>query len=177
MLICLTSVGIIQKDKIDQSSPEYQAWRDGTISLRDYIYSGIAGNWVDTTRLDVTSKYSDADDIFTQLVDHVIESLRSDNKFTKRMFRYLINDEVITGRELCLALYAQGVLAYDAQAIAALQMGDSTYTYQFIKEKISNLELTPAQLALDPCTAGVVVTDVKTGEVRAWSHIPAMTIT
>ena len=62
---------------------------------------------MDTTRLDVTSKYSDADDIFTQLVDHVIESLRSDNKFTKRMFRYLINDEVITGRELCLALYAQ----------------------------------------------------------------------
>ena len=73
--------------------------------------------------------------IYSQLVDHVIESLRSDNKFTKRMFRYLINDEVITGRELCLALYAQGVLAYDAQAIAALQMGDSTYTYQFIKER------------------------------------------
>lgn len=110
-------------------------------------------------------------------MDHVIESLRSDNKFTKRMFRYLINDEVITGRELCLALYAQGVLAYDAQAIAALQMGDSTYTYQFIKEKISNLELTPAQLALDPCTAGVVVTDVKTGEVRALVTYPAMTIT
>lgn len=167
------SVGIIQKDKIDQSSPEYQAWREGTISLRDYIYSGIAGNWVDTTRLDVTSKYSDADDIFTQLVDHVIESLRSDNKFTKRMFRYLINDEVITGRELCLALYAQGVLTYDAQAIAALQMGDSTYTYQFIKEKISDLELTPAQLALDPCTAGVVVTDVKTGEVRALVTYPS----
>ena len=80
------SVGVIQKDKIDQSSPEYQAWRDGTISLRDYIYSGIAGNWVDTTRLDVTSKYSDADDIFTQLVDHVIRILRSDNQIYKRMF-------------------------------------------------------------------------------------------
>ncbi|MFR2693030.1 MAG: hypothetical protein ACLTBV_21060 [Enterocloster bolteae] len=44
-----------------------------------------------------TSKYSDADDIFGQLVDHVIESLSNDNKFTKRMFRYLVNDEVITG--------------------------------------------------------------------------------
>ena len=64
-------------------------------------------------------------------------------------------------------------MAYDAQAIAALQMGDSTYTYQFIKEKISNLELTPAQLALDPCTAGVVVTDVKTGEVRALVTYPS----
>ena len=52
-------------------------------------------------------------------------------------------------------------------------MGDSTYTYQFIKEKISDLELTPAQLALDPCTAGVVVTDVKTGEVRALVTYPS----
>ena len=43
--------GIVQRDKIDQNSQEYQAWKAGTISLRDYIYSGIAGNWVDTTRL------------------------------------------------------------------------------------------------------------------------------
>ena len=168
------AVGIVQRDKIDQSSPEYQAWRDGTISLRDYIYSGIASSWVDTTRLDViTSKYSDADDIFSQLVDYIIDSLRGDNKFTKRMFRYLINDDVITGRELCLALYSQGVLDYDAQAIAALQVGDSGYAYQFIKEKISNLDLTPAQLALDPCTAGVVVTDVRTGKVRALVTYPS----
>ena len=37
--------GIVQRDKIDQNSQEYQAWKAGTISLRDYIYSGIAGNW------------------------------------------------------------------------------------------------------------------------------------
>ncbi len=40
----------------------------------------------------------------------MIESLKNDNKFTKRMFRYLVNDEVITGNQLCLALFAQGVL-------------------------------------------------------------------
>ena len=168
-----SSVGIIQKDKIDQSSPQYQAWRDGTISLRDYIYSGIAGNWVDTTRLDVSSKYSDADDIFGQLVDYVIESLKNDNKFTKRMFRYLVNDEVITGNQLCLALFAQGVLDDNPQEIAALRTGGSAYAFQFIREKISNLELTPAQLALDPCTAGVVVTDIRTGEVKALVTYPS----
>lgn len=168
-----SSVGIIQKDKIDQSSPQFQAWKDGTISLRDYIYSGIAGNWVDTTRLDVSDKYSDAEDIFTQLVDYVIESLRNDGKFTKRMFRYLVNDEVITGNQLCLALFAQGVLDDNPQEIAALRTGDSSYAFQFIREKISNLDLTPAQLALDPCTAGVVVTDVRTGEVKALVTYPS----
>lgn len=167
------SVGVIQKDKIDQSSPEYKAWKDGTISLRDYIYSGIAGSWVDTTRLDVSNKYSDADDIFSQLVDYVIQSLKNDNKFTKRMFRYLVNDNVITGNQLCLALFAQGVIKDNPQEKAALETGDSNYAFQFIREKISNLELTPAQLALDPCTAGVVVTDVRTGKVKALVTYPS----
>lgn len=167
------NVGIIHKDKIDQLSPEFQAWKEGSISLRDYIYSGIAGNWVDTTRLDVSDKYSDAEDIFNQLVDYVIESLRNDNKFTKRMFRFLVNDEVITGNELCLALFAQGVLDENPQEMAALRTGDTSYAFKFIREKISNLDLTPAQLALDPCTAGVVVTDVRTGEVRALVTYPS----
>lgn len=64
------------------------------------------------------------------------------------MFRYLVNDGVITGNQLCLALFAQGVLAQDPQAIAALETGDSSLAFAFIKEKISNIELTPAQLAL-----------------------------
>ena len=41
------------------------------------------------------------------------------------------------------------------------------YAFQFIANKISDVEITPAQLALDPCMAGCVVTDVKTGEVLA----------
>ena len=164
--------GIVQRDKIDQNSQEYQAWKAGTISLRDYIYSGIAGNWVDTTRLAASSKYSNADDIYSQLVDYIIAQLQDDKNFTKRMFRYLVNDNVITGSQLCLALFAQGVLRDDPQARAGLATGDSAYTYNFIKNKIADLELTPAQLALDPCTAGCVVTDVKTGELLALVSYP-----
>ena len=36
-----SSVGIIQRDKIDPSSEAYQAWKEETISLREYIYSMI----------------------------------------------------------------------------------------------------------------------------------------
>ena len=66
-----------------------------------------------------------------------------------------------------------GVLRDDPQARAGLATGDSAYTYNFIKNKIADLELTPAQLALDPCTAGCVVTDVKTGEIRALVSYPS----
>ena len=37
-----SSVGIIQRDKIDQNSDTFAAWREGNLSLRDYILSGIA---------------------------------------------------------------------------------------------------------------------------------------
>ena len=97
------SCGIVLPDKIDQNSAPYQSWKAGTVSLRDYIYSGIAASWVDTTKLDSTSKYSNADDIYIQLVDYIITRLQDDKRFTKRMFRYLINDNVIPGNWLCLA--------------------------------------------------------------------------
>lgn len=38
---------------------------------------------------------------------------------------------------------------------------------------IRNLEITPAQLALDPYSASCVLTDVNTGEVRALVSYPS----
>jgi len=169
------AVGIIKRDGIDVNSTEYIAWKNDEISLRDYIYAGIANNWVDTARLkeQVSSKYSSADDIYQALVDFVMADLATDTKFTKRIYRYLINDEVITGRQLCLALYAQGVLPYDEQQVQLLTVNGDNYAFTFLKEKISNIEITPAQLALDPCTGGCVITDVNTGEVRALVTYPS----
>ena len=47
--------GVIIKDSIDTKSAEYQAWKNNAISLRDYLYYGIASNWIDTTKLNITS--------------------------------------------------------------------------------------------------------------------------
>lgn len=168
-----SSVGIVKRDAIDTNSEAYLAWRSDEISLRDYLYAGISENWIDTTRLKVESKYSSADDIYMVLVDYVLEQLQNDTKFSKRMFRYLINDGVITGRQLCIALYDQGVLPYDAQQVQLLQSNGDIYAFSFMKEKISRIEITPAQLALDPCTGGAVITDVNTGEVHALVTYPS----
>lgn len=165
--------GIIMKDKLDINSPSYQAWKTENSSLRELLYAGIAESWIDTTKLDIENKYSNADDIFNILVEHALKSLETDDKFAKKIYRYMVNDEVITGRELCLALFAQGVLPEDPEAMEMLRGNGSNYAYTFIIDKISKLELTPAQLALDPCTAGCVVTDVKTGEVLALVTYPS----
>jgi penicillin-binding protein 2 len=164
------TVGIIKEDAIDTSSAEYQAWKADEISLRDYLYYGIANGWVDTTKLGTSSKYSNADDTFEALVAYSLDKLKDDRNFTKKIYRYLINDDVITGQELCLALYDQGVLIDNGQDAAELRATGDAYT--FLIKKLSSLEITPAQLALSPCNAGVVVTNDKTGEVLALVSYP-----
>lgn len=167
------TIGIIQKDKIDRESSEAVAWRDESISLRDYLYSGIAGNWIDTTKLEISSRYSNADDSFQAIVDFIMEQLKEDTKFTKRIYRYLVDQDVVTGRELCLALYSQGVLEYDQDQVALLTANGTEYAYTFLLDQISKIAITPAQLALDPCTAGCTVTDINTGKVKALVTYPS----
>ena len=169
----LVSDGIIQTSKIDHESEAYLNWKADTISLRDYIYAGIADSWIDTTGLAIESKYSDSDHIYQVIVDYVMEDIQKDTSFSKKIYRYLINDNIVTGKELCLALYAQNILAYDENEVRLLEVGGDEYAFQFLKQKIADIEITPAQLALDPCSASCVITDVNTGEVRALVTYPS----
>jgi len=169
----LVNEGIIKTDKIDQNSEAYKNWREDTISLRDYLYNGIAESWIDTTKLNIEDRYSDADHIYQVIIDYVMEDLKSDNAFAKRIYRYLINGGTVTGKELCLALYSQNILAYDESEVRMLEANGDEYAFQFIRQKISDIEITPAQLALDPCSASCVITDVNSGEVRALVTYPS----
>ena len=54
------------------------------------------------------------------------------------------------------------------QALHPVQMS----AYDFMINKIANLEIEPAQLALAPCSASAVITDVKTGKVLACVSYP-----
>lgn len=165
--------GIVIKNSQDAASTDYQAWKDDSISLRDYLYYGIANNWIDTTKLNIQSKYSNADDVFEALVNYVFDNLSEDKAFTKKIYRYLINNNVVAGKELCLALYSQDVLAYDETEVSRLSQGTADYAFEFLISKIRSIEITPAQLALDPCTASCVVTNVKNGEVLALVTYPS----
>ena len=118
---------IVQRDAIDTSSDMYQAWKNGTISLREYLYYGIANNWIDTTKLDIQSRYSNADDVFTALLDDCFRDLEQDPAFEKLIYQYLINNNVVTGRELCMALYSQNVLAYDENEVNLLRVSGEEY--------------------------------------------------
>ncbi|MCI8453645.1 MAG: penicillin-binding protein [Lachnospiraceae bacterium] len=169
----LVSQGIIKTDAIDQNSDAYKAWKEDAISLREYLYAGIAESWIDTTKLSIESRYSGADDIYEVILARIMDDLESDDAFAKRIYQYLVNDGTVSGRELCLALYSQNILAYDEAEVRELEAGGEEYAFRFIRQKISDIEITPAQLALDPYSASCVITDVNTGEVRALVTYPS----
>lgn len=169
------NAGIIDSSKIDVTSESYLGWREDSISLRDYIYSGISEGWINTEGLDSDgqSPYADADDLFSEIVDFVMTKLSEDVSFDKLIYKYMIIDRTqVTASLLCMALYEQGVLECDEQAYNALSSGDEDQAYRFFMQRIIDIDITPAQLALDPCMGSVVVTDVNTGDVKALVTYP-----
>lgn len=147
-------------------------WSYRTMTLKQYLENCITENYVDTTKLSIDSKYSNTEDIYQALIQSIADGLRTDTSYNKLVYKYLILDGVLTGRELLLAMFDQGALAYDEVAIANLTSGGSNYAYSFFIDKISRLEITPAQLALSPHSGFCVVTNVNTGEVLAMVSYP-----
>lgn len=168
------SGGLIDTQAIDRQSESYLAWRDDTISLRSFIYSGISEGFIDTTGFETerTSRYEDADALYGQIVELIMADMAEDDGFEKLIYKNMIINDTISGNLLCMALFEQGILDMDEQAYAMLSMGDESYAFSFFIDCIYDLDITPAQLALDPCMASVVVTDVKTGEVKALVTYP-----
>ncbi len=163
---------VLVSSEIDTTDETYIAWTtDEVISLKEYLEYAISMNWVDVSGLDVESAYLNSDEIYEVLLEFISTELADDAEFHTMVYKYILQDDVVSGREICLLLYDQGVLEYDEETIKRLESG--TYAaYTFMVEKISNLEITPAQLALEPCSAGCVITDPNTGEVLACVSYP-----
>ena len=167
----LSSNGILMSDKIDTGDEIYTAWKNDTISLKEYLSHAIDSNWIDITGFSVDEKYSDSSEIYDFLVQYILEELKTDQGFSKKIYKSMIQSDLISGTQLCLILYDQGVLPYDETKVTALSKGQIN-SFDFLREKIHNLEITPAQLALDPCTGSCVITDVNTGELLACVTYP-----
>lgn len=167
----MDDTGILDADAIDREDATYIAWTtDETISLREYLLYAISQDWVDVTRIPLTSDYLDSNEIFTALADYIEEYLAQDEGFSRQVYRYMIENEQLSGSDICLILFDQGIIGMNEEDYTNLSVGALT-AYDFIRSKIYTLELTPAQLALEPCSGSVVVTDLN-GNVLACVTYP-----
>jgi len=164
---------VLMKDAVDTSDATYIAWtKDEVISLREYLQYAISMNWIDVTKIAGDSPYLDSQEIFQSVLDYIRETLMEDMEFGKMLYKYMLLDDQVSGREVCLLLYEQNVLEYDEVMVERLRSGQIS-SYNFMLEKIRNLEITPAQLALEPCSGGVVIVDSDTGDTLACVTYPS----
>lgn len=165
--------GIIMRDKVDTGDATYLAWTtDEVISLNEYLKYCIAMNWIDVSKLELEGQYSDSEQIYTQIVNYIFEQLDEDDSFTKKIYRFMIKNDLISGNQICRVLQEQKIVELTAEEEDEFNRG-AVSAYTFMTDRIRDLDITPAQLALDPYSASAVITDVNTGDVLAMVSYPS----
>lgn len=174
--VLTTGSKVILSDNIDANDATYKSWKEEeSINVYTYLSYAISKNWIDTSLLKsyVSSDgdYSDSNELYQGIVSFLMDYINSDSGFDKLVYKYLIKAGAVTGRQICMMLYEQNILEYDEAQYEGLNRG-TIVPYDFIRGKIETLEITPGQLALEPCTGSMVATDPNTGEVLVCVSYP-----
>lgn len=169
----LLDTDILQSKLISSSDETYKAWAsEEVISLAEYLMYAISQNWISTDMLELTGAYSESSEIYEKIVDLIFDSLKADSNFDLLVYRYLIKQDKVKPRTICQCLLDQGVVSISEEK--SRQWEKKTLTpFAFITGCISELQLTPAMLALEPYSASMVITNVQTGEVLALVSYPS----
>lgn len=164
------NTGILDSGAVDYSDDTYTEWSQGNISLYAYLNYAISRNWINTVNLSGSS-YSSSAEIYQAILDYVEEYIESDSGLDRLIYENLIQDGTVTGAQICAIVYEQGVLDMDEDLYGGLRVG-TVSAYNWLCDRIENLDITPGQLALEPCSGGAVVTDPGSGEVLSCVSYP-----
>lgn len=169
----LRETGFLVGTLIDTSDQTYKDWIAGSISFPDFLLYALETGWVDMQRFEGDLAYNTVDACYDYLAEVLILGLSEDyGEFDKLLYDEMIHTDVIFGTEIGLAMYRQGVLKRDAEQESLLRRGDQDTAFNFFKDKIRSMEIKPSQIALDPCSAGLVLTDPDTGELLCTVSYP-----
>ena len=164
---------ILMEDVVDKNDATYIAWtKDEVISLSEYLNYAIAQNWINVSKLSIDSRYSDSVEIYSKILEYIFDVLDRDPDFDKKIYRYMILNDELTGRQICSLLLEQNIVELSQEELSQFESGAEA-PYNFMRNRIEQLDLTPAQLALDPYSGSIVVTDVNTGDTLAIASYPS----
>ena len=164
---------IIITSMISENDPVFQKWKNGTISMRTFLRTAVNNEWIDITSFDIRSDYYDADKIYKELVSYVTDRLKQEEDFDKILYKYLIRKGTLSGKRVCLLLFSQNVLDQKKDEDYKSLYRDEISAYDFMRRKIEDIDITPAQLALDPCSGSVIITDPDNGKIKAMVSYPS----
>lgn len=163
---------ILNESSIDQEDDVYKRWKDKSgISVKEFLTYAVENGWIATGIIDSERGYFTTDEMYTLLIESIEKKIASDSEFEKILFKWLLFEDRITGNDICSLLYDQQILSVADDDYEKLVSG-AIDAFSFMKKKIEQLEITPAQLALDPCSASAVVVQQETGKVLALVSYP-----
>ncbi|WP_177205520.1 penicillin-binding transpeptidase domain-containing protein [Acetitomaculum ruminis] len=166
----LNAAGVIVTSNF-KDDETFDKWTKGNISLYEFLSYAISSGNLDSTQIETSVKYSDSAEVYQSLVEYITKHIFESDGFSKIVYDYMIKNDAISDSQLCLILFDQGIIQDTGSEAESLSNG-SVSAYNFMYNKIKTLVITPAMLALDPCSASCVVTDVNSGEVLAMVSYP-----
>ncbi len=169
----LAESGIYNTKVIESTDKTYKEYLSGNISLGTFFQYAINQGAIDITEFELSNDYYDSQEVYNALVDYVETMLAEDTEFDKLIMKYMIKSNTVSGEQIIYVLFEQGVLDKDKDKDFLNFSTGELSAYSFIRKKIYNLDITPAQLALDPCEGSVVVTDTNSGEILAMVSYPS----
>lgn len=169
----LSAKDVLKTSKIDRESKEFKSYVSNQSSLADYLQYAISVEAINIEALDIESNYYDTDEVYRLLCKYVVNCLSDDAEFDNEIIKGMIQSAEITGGTVIELLYEQKILNKEGDN-EYLEYSNGAYgPYEFFIKKIQNLDITPAMLALSPCSGAVVVTDVNNGDVLAMVSYPS----
>ena len=166
--------GVFNTANVDTDDNVYKEWTEGNgTSLKELLTHGISKNWINLNIFS-SEQYTSLQESYDALIDYIDSYLREDTSFYKKMYKYMVNAGNISGRQICMLLYEQGVLDMNDEnsRYASLASG-GLGAYEFMVYAITNKIITPAQLALQPCSASTVITNPQNGDILAMVSYPS----
>lgn len=152
-----------------------EKWEKGELSMKDYLYDQIGVGNINSDIIASEEEYLNKDEIYESLVSFIVNELQENSQFDELINKYLVLNDEILPDDIVRLLYEQQFLNPEDEDYENWNRGLIT-TFDLLIKKIQKLEITPADLALDPCSGSAVVTDTATGKVLACYLIRDMII-
>ena len=167
----LSNNGILDTSVMSSNDETRQLWATGQTSLYEYLHYAIGKGAISVDTLEISGLFPDAQDIYDAMAEYILLELEDNHSFSKIVYCSMLDQGLIQGSQICQLLYEQGLFEKDDDYYNLI--AGAIDPYNFICNKIRNLEITPDMLALDPCSGSLVATDPRTGEVLALVSYPS----
>ena len=168
----LTTNEVLDAKSINSEDAYYRKYKENNLSLSEFIVHAIRNNWINLENLDIDANYYSSEEVFEKIRSYIIDELIDDSSFDKCLYHVMVEQDYLTGTEICLLLFDQEVLEMDEDAYQEIEAGMIS-PYSFLRSKIQSMELPVGELGLTPCSASVVITDIKTGKVLSMVSYPS----